>query len=58
MPNQPATLSLIWTHPDHWRDLNTVDVQLRHEEAMPLWVRFTEGVIGSEATGDRRQHPE
>jgi hypothetical protein len=44
MANQPATLSLTWTHPTRWRDLNTVDVQLRHDEDMPLWVRFTEGL--------------
>jgi hypothetical protein len=41
---QTTTLTLTWTHPERWRDLNTVDIQLRHQEAMPLWVRFTEGL--------------
>jgi hypothetical protein len=41
---QTATLTLTWTHPERWRELNTVDVQLRHGEAMPLWVRFSEGL--------------
>jgi hypothetical protein len=40
---QPTTLTLTWTHPTRWRDLNHIDLQLRHEEQMPLWVRFTEG---------------
>ncbi|MFN8442813.1 MAG: choice-of-anchor Q domain-containing protein [Caldilineaceae bacterium] len=42
--SETVTLTLTWTHPTRWRDLNQVDVQLRHEEEMPLWVRFTEGV--------------
>ena len=44
LPDQPIALSLTWTHPERWRDLNTVDVQLRRQEDMPLWVRFTEGL--------------
>jgi hypothetical protein len=42
--NQTTTLTLIWTHPARWRDLSTVDLQLRHQETMPLWVRLTEGL--------------
>jgi hypothetical protein len=42
--DQPTTLTLTWTHPTHWRALNRVELQLRHAEEMPLWVRFTEGV--------------
>jgi hypothetical protein len=42
--NQTTTLTLTWTHPDRWRDLSTVDLQLRHGEQLPLWVRFTEGL--------------
>lgn len=41
---QAVTLTLTWTHPTRWRDLSQVDLQLRQEEVMPLWVRFTEGV--------------
>jgi hypothetical protein len=41
---QTITLAQTWTHPERWRDLNTVDVQLRQDETMPLWMRFTEGL--------------
>jgi trimeric autotransporter adhesin len=44
MADRATTLKLRWTHPDRWRDLNTIDLQLRYEDQTPLWVRFTEGV--------------
>ena len=36
------TLTLTWTHPRGWRELDHVDLRLRDEQGIPLWVRFTE----------------
>ena len=35
-------LTLGWTHPQHWRDLNTLDLRLRSADSVIGWVRFTE----------------
>jgi len=37
-----TSLTLTWTHPESWRDLNTVDVRLHDEHGVVLWVRFDE----------------
>jgi hypothetical protein len=35
-------LTLGWTHPEHWRDLNTLDLRVRGAAGVIGWVRFTE----------------
>ena len=39
-----VVLNATWVHPERWRDLNTVEVQLRSDEALGMRVAFTEGV--------------
>jgi hypothetical protein len=36
-------LTLHWTHPDHWRDLHTVDLRVLDDDGVVFWARFTEG---------------
>jgi Calx-beta domain/Dickkopf N-terminal cysteine-rich region len=36
----PVTLT--WTHPVRWRDLDTVDLRLRDENGIAIWLRFDE----------------
>lgn len=50
---ESTRLTLTWTHPVRWRDLDTVDLQWRGVDAagqatLPLWVRLTEGVMASD----------
>ncbi|NJM08532.1 hypothetical protein HC891_23650 [Candidatus Gracilibacteria bacterium] len=53
--SQPVTLTLSWTHPTAWRDLNSVELRLvpdgedgtDMEESIPLTLRFTEGVTST-----------
>ena len=33
-----------WVHPVRWRNLNSVEVQLRSDEALGARIAFTEGV--------------
>jgi len=35
-------LTLGWTHPEHWRKLDTLDLRLRRADQVIGWVRFTE----------------
>ena len=42
--DEPVTLNATWVHPVRWRDLNTVEVQLRSDEALGARIAFTEGV--------------
>jgi hypothetical protein len=35
-------LTLTWTSPTHWRDLNTVDIRLRSVHGIAIWLRFDE----------------
>jgi hypothetical protein len=35
-----AALELTWTHPERWRDLESVHLRLVGEEEAPFWVRF------------------
>ena len=35
-----TTLSVTWTHPVSWRDLETIDVRLVDGDEIALWVRF------------------
>ena len=37
-------LNASWVHPVRWRDLNSVEVQLRSDEALGARIAFTEGV--------------
>jgi len=37
-----TALVLSWTHPERWRDLDTVDLRLRGPEGIALWLRFAE----------------
>ena len=35
-------VTLIWTHPVRWRDLDTVDLRLRGANGIAIWLRFDE----------------
>jgi len=41
--NAIVPFTLRWTHPDRWRDLDTVDLRLVDEAGEAFWGRFTEG---------------
>lgn len=45
----PATFTLTWTHPERWRDLDSLDLRLRDEQGVVLWARFTESTDESGA---------
>ena len=42
-------LKLTWWHPKRWRKLDTIDLQLRHKQATPLWVSFNQGAAKTNA---------
>ena len=41
---QPITLNASWVHPVRWRDLNTVELQLRRTKRWRARVVYTEGI--------------
>lgn len=38
----PLPVTLSWTHPVRWRDLDTVDLRLRGASGIVIWLRFDE----------------
>jgi hypothetical protein len=39
---QRTSLTLTWTHPVSWRELNTIDLRLEDADGVALWLRFDE----------------
>jgi hypothetical protein len=39
---RPTAVTLTWTHPERWRDLDTVDLRLLGSSGVALWLRFHE----------------
>lgn len=44
---QPLKLDARWVHPVRWRNLNTVEVQLRSDEELGARIMYTEGVTNT-----------
>ena len=40
--DEPTPVILTWTHPQRWRALNTLDLRLRGDRGIAIWLRFDE----------------